>query len=800
MLRSCFCFVMFLTGFGAFTQDTTSPEFSIKGRIMNDQSKPVGLANITLYNKQDSASLKNVVSDEKGNFLVSVRPGIYFLRISFQSFEDKLIPDLAIADKDLDVGTVQLMTKTKTLQEVVVTSEKSQMKLELDKRVFNVSKDINNIGLNASDILNNIPSVIVDVDGTVSLRGSDNVKILINGKPSALAGTRRTDALRHLQGSLIESIEVITNPSSRYEAAGEVGIINIILKKNKVRGLNGTVITTAGYPEALGSSFNINYRKDKINLFSSYGINHNSTPGRGESQQKFTSGDTSFSYTQNRKINRSEVAHNLVAGLDYYLDDNNTITGSFIYSPSDGINKSRIEYLDYDEAGHLQQTVVRNEKESEVEKSIEGSLNFRRRFKGNDHQLTADLKFVLDDDIETTDYHQDDPVFVKPLIQRAYNAAKERDYLFQADYIRPLGEDAKIETGLRTNTRIIKNLYSLEQQDDQGNWIALPAFKNNMIYTERIHAVYVMGSKKIKRFAMQGGLRGEISDITTELMDTKEVNNRTYFNIFPSANLSYELNDYNTLQLSYSYRINRPRFRDLLPFSDFSDLRSFFKGNPDLNPEFTHAFEAGHLLDWEKGNLLSNIYYRHTSGEIERITAVDTNGIAYIFPVNLATENSYGIEFNLNHAIAKWWRVTSSLNLFRAVTKGDYNGENFYSDTYSSTARATSKMTFFKKWDFQLALNYRGPRATPQGEYLTMYFIDLGISGDILKGQGTLTFNLRDLLNTRMRRSIVNDEGYYSKSEFQWRSRQALFTFSYRLNRVKEEGEKSEESNEEPDF
>ena len=784
----------------AFTQESRISQFLIKGKIINHQDKPVGLANISMYSKEDSLLLKNVVSDDQGNFQLNADSGNYFLRLSFLSFEDKLIPDIVIVDRDIDVGTVQLVPKSKTLKEVVVTSEKSQMKLELDKRVFNVAKDISNIGRNASDILNNIPSVAVDVDGTVSLRGSDNVRILVDGKPSALTGTRTTDALRQLQGSLIESIEVITNPSSRYEAAGEVGIINIILKKNKSRGLQGTFIATTGYPAALGGSFNMNYRKNNINLFSSYGIDYRSTPGRGESQQHFNSGDTSFSYSQTTNIDRSELSNNLVAGMDYYIDDKNTLTGSFIYSPSKAINKARIEYLDYDESGHLQQTVTRDERENEEESSIEGSLNFKRVFKGNDHQLTADLKFVSGDDIETTEYQQNEPLLIKPLYQRSYNAAKERNYLFQADYVRPMGENSKIETGVRSNTRIVKNLYSLEQQDDQGNWVVLPAFKNNMIYTERIHAMYLMGNRKFKKFAMQGGLRGEFSDITTELTETNEINHRTYFNLFPSANLSYELNDRHTFQLSYSYRINRPRFRDLLPYSNFSDLRSFFKGNPDLNPELTHSVEAGHLLDWEKGNMLSNVYYRHTNGEIERITEVDSNGIAYVYPVNLATEDSYGVEFNLNHEVTQWWRITTSLNFFKAIIDGDYKNERFYSETFTTRVRATSKMNFFKKWDFQLAFNYRGPREVPQGKYLTMYFVDLGISGDIFKGKGTLTLNVTDLLNTRMRRTIVNDDGYYSKSEFQWRSRQALLTFSYRLNRTREEKENEEENNEEPDF
>jgi outer membrane receptor protein involved in Fe transport len=768
-------------------QSNEKKDIFLTGKIVDEKNNPVHLANVLLFSKADSSVITTTVSDEKGIFDINAKPGFYFLKISFLSYKEKLIDHINLIDKNIALGVLALKTNTDTLKEVVVKSERSMMKLELDKKVFNVGKDLSNVGANASDILNNLPSVTVDVDGTVSLRGSQNVRILIDGKPSALTGTRSTDALRNLQGDLIESIEIITNPSSRYDAAGEAGIINIILKKNKVYGLNGVFNVNMGYPTAFGGSFNVNYRRNKINLFSNYGINYRSTPGKGSSHQQFNSSDTSFVYNQTRSINRSELSHNLIFGLDYFIDNSSTLTGSFLYSPSDGVNKSTTQYEDFNKNNELQQIVQRYEREQETENSIEGSLNFRKKFSEKDHELTADFKYVLGDDIEKTDYTQTVPENNSNIIQRSDNIANERNWLFQTDYIRPFGAEGKIEAGLKTNTRIVKNDYLLEQQDSLLTWIPFPAFNNNMIYTEKIHAAYLMANKKFKRIGLQGGIRVEQSDITTELTKTNEINRRTYFNIFPSATLSYELNEKNTVQLSYSYRINRPEFRDLLPYSNFSDLRSFFKGNPDLNPEFIHSFEAGHLFNWGKGTLLSNAYYRYRTGVIQRIITIDSNGITNIFPVNLATQNAYGIEFNLDLDINSWWKLTSNINLYRAITDGTYNGERMYSETYSGMGRATSKITLFKKWEMQAAFNYRAPRVTPQGKDLATYFIDLGISGDVLKGKGTLVLNVRDLLNSRMRRGIVNEDGYYSESEFQWRARQIMLTFSYRLNRAKEQ-------------
>ena len=758
--------------------------FNIRGSIVDEQSKPVLLASISLMGQKDSSIQATKVSDNAGTFFFTAKPGNYYLKVTFLSYQEKLVPGINILDKDIDVGKISLMPTARMMKEVVVTSERPQMKLELDKRIYTVGKDLSNVGGTASDVLNNVPSVTVDVDGTVSLRGSASVRILIDGKLSALTST--ADALRQLPAKLIESIEVITNPSSRYEAAGEAGLINIILKKNNRSGLNGTFTANAGYPSAYGGSFNINYRKKNLNFFSTYGIDYRSTPGRGTSFQQVNNGDTSFAYQQNRKLTRSGMSHNLIVGLDYFLDAQNTLTGSFLYNPSNGVNKSTITYDDLDKFRNLQQTVLRNEQEHERDKDMEASLNYRRKFKQKDQLLTADFKYVWGDEVELTDYRQGTAGAGTAVLQRADNRANEHTVLFQTDYVHPFGEEAKLEAGLRSSTRTIKNNYLLEQQNGAADWIILPAFNNNMIYTERIHAAYLMGSKKVKRWGLQGGLRAELSDISTELTKTGEINPRSYFNLFPSANASYELNEDNTLQLSYSYRINRPEYRDLLPYSDFSDLRSFFKGNPDLNPEFTHSFEAGHLLNWNKGTFLSNAYYRYRTGVIQRFTEVDSAGVSYIFPINLATQDAYGLEFNLSLNVKNWWSVNSNLNLFRAVTNGKYNGRDLHADAFTGTSRVTSRMTFLKKWNFQTAFNYRAPRKTPQGKDLSTYFIDLGVSGDVLKGKGTLTFNARDILNSRKRRSLVEEDGYYSKSEFQWRSRQMMLTFSYRLNRLKE--------------
>ncbi len=778
-----------LTG---FCQDNPQ-EPVIIGSIVDDQRNPVPYGNVAIYNPADSALITGGVSDAEGKFHVPVKPGKYYVKISFLSYRDKILPNVIVSNTTVNLGVVTLSESSQVLEEVVVQGEKASMELQLDKRVFNIQKDLSNVGRNASDILGNLPSVTVDVDGTVSLRGSDNVRILIDGKPSGLT-SRDPEALRMLQGNLIESIEVITNPSSRYDAAGEVGIINIILKKNQDKGVNGSFSANAGYPAQYGGSYSINIRRKNINLFSSYGVEYDKRPGYGNSFQRYTSVDTSFSYTQRNDRTQSEFSHNFTVGADFFFNNSTTLTTSILYNTGDGLSKAETMYEDFNEEGLIARTVRRNEREKEDEENIETSLNFKKNFDRKGQIFTADFKWIKSVDDESTDYTESVNDGLDSL-QKSINFADEINWLFQTDYIHPFGKQGKLEAGIKTATRIINNDYGLDALDNSmGRWINIPQYTNELVYTERIHAAYVMGSNTFGKLSMQGGLRAELTDISTELKEPFTSIPQNYFNLFPSASLSYKVQENKTLQLSYSYRINRPDFRNLLPFSDFRDPRVLFGGNPNLRPVFTNSVETGYLLDWDYGSILSNVYYRHRKNVIQRIiTEPDSAGRSRVMPINLADENSYGVEFNLSLNIQDWWRLNTSANFYRSMMKGVYEGDVLESDTYTWTTRTTSKMTFFRKWDFQASFNYRAPRLTTQGKDLSIYSIDLGLSRDVLKGKGTITANVRDLMNSRKRRAIIDRDGYYSNSEFQWRSRQFTVTFTYRLNKAKERQRNNQE-------
>tara|TARA_R110001592_G_scaffold319982_1_gene597846 strand:- start:43415 stop:45823 length:2409 start_codon:yes stop_codon:yes gene_type:complete len=791
MLKSLFSTCLSLLAFSSFAQ--------ISGIILDEKNQSLPTANVVLY-KGDQI-MAGASTDLDGSFQIkSPDPGSYRLEISFIAYE-KLVRNISIpASQKLDLGRIGLKPdKSSVLEEVNVVGEAKLFEFEQDKRVFNVAKDITSVGSNASDILNNLPSVAVDVEGNVSLRGSGNVRILINGQPSALVGSDPAAALRQLQGNVIEKIEVITNPSARYDAEGEAGIINIVLKKQDRAGLNGSFDLSAGYPDLYGAGATINYRKNKLNFFTNLSFQYNKSPGGGKSDQKFNLPDTSYSFIRERNQLRGGSNATIRFGADYQLNDEQSITGSFLVRPSLGNNTVDLNYRDLDANGNQVRLINRFDDETETETAYEGSINWQKTFKGNDkHKWTADFRYSVEDDREQSTITQDTLGRPGQLIQLVDNLEYQSSYLFQTDYVHPLGEKKSYELGSRATLRTIDNDYGLDDVLSDGSLVADPVFNNRFTFIENVYAAYGIYNGTLREsMTYQLGLRGEITDLTTEVQNDT-VNQRSYANLFPSAFFTYKINPLSDIQVSYSRRISRPGFRTLAPFFGFSDNRNFYSGNPAVNPEFTDSYESGYVRYFEKGSLYSGIYYRHRTGVIERITVVEErNGEEFtrFFPINLAVQDAYGLEFNLQYKFSSWYDVNANLNLFRAITVGDYEGNNFGAVNNSSTARLINRFNFWKS-DLQITFNMQGANQSAQTRSLGIYTLDLGWSKDVLKGNGTITLAVRDLFNNRIRRyytngNVANGGTFDTFGTFQWRQRQITLNFNYRLNQKKARPDRS---------
>ncbi len=755
---------------------------------------PLAFASVRLLHLPDSQAVSGALTDEAGRFQIGVAYGAYFAEIEYIGFE-KIRTEAFTLHKEHsqhDLGTLHLAASAHSLDEVEVTAEKSTMSLSLDKKIFNVGKDLANAGGNATDILTNIPSVSVDPEGTVKLRGSDNVRILIDGKPSGLVSFKGSSGLQQLQASMIERVEIITNPSARYEAEGSAGIINIVLKKDQKQGFNGSVEVIAGNPTNFGAAANLNYRHRKINFFINYGISYRDSPGGGSLLQNRSSGDTTYILRQTSTNKFQGLNNNVRGGIDYFFNENSILTGSMLWRRSDARRLTDIRYEDF--LYSLDQPTgytLRQQDETEDEPNSEYSLVYKRKFGREGHELTAETKYLnywehSDQSFPQRTFDSNGVEDLgKALFQKSLNDEYENQYLLQVDYVRPVGKDGKFETGLRSSFRDMVNDYVVTEKNVDGSFSTVPGLDNYFIYKENINGAYVIYGNKRRKFSWQAGVRAEHTDVNTILRETSEENPRNYFNFFPSLHLTYELPQNNAVQWSYSRRVRRPVYNDLSPFSTFTDSRNFWSGNPDLDPEYSDVVELGHILYMGKGSISSSVYFRHTIDKIDRIRQLDAAGNATTRPENLRGENALGIEFTSSYSPKKWWKLDMNANFFHAEIDGSNIEAAYKTATYSWFARGTSKFLFPKDFDFQIRGNYEAPQKTTQGSRKALYFFDLAASKDVMNKKGTLTLNVSDLFNTRKWRSITEGENFRTESTFQWRRRQVNLTFSYRMNQSK---------------
>ncbi len=777
---------MFLLFVSCFAQKNAL-SVNLFGQILDEKNEGLPYVAIGVFNSKDSSYVKGSATEINGKFTIPLPPGNYYAQISFLSFESKVISSIVITNKDVDLKKIKLTPSVKNLDEFNVVEDKNLMELDLDKRIYNVDKDVTNQGADATQILDKVPSVDVDIEGNVSLRGSGNVRILINGKPSGMTGISTSQALKQLQGSQIEKIEVITNPSSRYDAEGEVGIINIILKRDKREGINGAVDVNFGYPNNFGGGFNITLKRKNFSVFTGYGVSYNESPGNSKSNQQFTYPDTSFSYSSDSKTVGINLNNNFRLGTEVFINQYNSFTISGNYSLGNGTNETNLTYSDFNNLDIATQTVDRQELEDKYESSYDVAFNYRKTFKQKDRLLTFDVQQSTSEDDENSTISQtNNYVASDNLEQKAFNNEGSKNWVFQTDYVQPVLK-GKLEFGLKSTLKEIDDDYQVDQLNDTtSTWEVIPGFKNKLIYNENVSAGYLMFGNKIKQFSYQLGVRTEYSDIQTNLTATNEINKNDYLDFFPSTHFSYELKKENSLQISYSRRIQRPRHFYLLPFFSFSDSRNTFSGNPNLTPEFTDSYEVGHLKNGKKGSILSSVFYRYTTDQIMWITTSDNQGMTKRNPVNLGIKEAFGVEFSGSYEIITWWNLRGSFNFYREITDGEFAGIQYESDDYVWSTKLNSKWAIKKKVNLQASFNYKAPQKTSQGETKAFYSLDAGFSFDVLKGNGTFSFNASDILNSRKRRSISYGEYFVSESEFQrHQSQNFRVSFTYRINQKK---------------
>ncbi len=775
----------------------------IRGRVVDAESgMGIPSANIIVFEAGSEEQVSGGSSNDSGGFRLPIPfAGTYdiqFRVIGYEVFRMEAV-EVAGGSEPTRLGEIEMIPSTMDLPDVSYTTEREEVQLEADRRIYRVSQDLAGAGSTASEVLENVPSVTVDIDGNVSLRGNTNVRILVDGKPSSRMGIDPADALQQIPAEQIDRIEVITNPSARYDADGSAGIINIVMKEDRDDGMNGSVAVFGGYPGRYGISAHLNYRVGKFNMFANESIRYRSNFGEGFSEQDYYNNPYYSALDTDRENDRSGIGNNFRGGFEFFPNRQTTFTLTGFHYYGEDETDSDVTYNYYDLNGDPMDIILRNDPEDALERWYGGTLDFRRTFGEQDHEWTAQIQVETGDETEESsireyEYSAGENRGDPTLYEDVLNSTDEISYVFQTDYIHPFNEDSRFEIGWKSHIRDFNNDFTVEQLDDEGNPVIIDERSNDVNYTENIHAGYATYSNRFHDLHYQLGLRGEYSDIGTKLKGTGITNNRDYMDWFPSAHLSYELNPVNSILTSYSRRLNRPRYWFLLPYWNYSDSRNVMRGNPNLDPEYTDSYELGYLRHWDTGSLTTSAYYRHTTGVIEMFqSATDTSTLTSFY--NLSTRDAVGLEFIGNYNPARWLRLQGNVNIYQAHTEGEKDGQTLDSESNSWFARTSAVISLSREARFQLRFFYRGPQETVQGERKAMSMTDVGFTRTFQNNTWDLTLSVRDLFNTRKREMEIFTDDFYTYSEFRRRSRSVTLRLTYRFNQDRQQRQQDRQTN-----
>ena len=789
--------IIILLFFALITSNIVNAEIvkniTIKGKVIDKETNaPLEYATVAFFSKKENKIVDGCITDANGEFSIKVSKDIYNITIEYISYKKITISNKTL-DSDLDLGVISLEIDFESLGEVEIIAERTTVELKLDKKIYTVGKDLTVRGGTVSDVLDNIPSVSVDVEGNVALRGNDNVRILINGKPSGLVGLNSTDALRQLPADAIERVEVITSPSARYDAEGTGGILNIILRRSKLQGLNGAITLNSGFPKTAGVSGNINYRTGDFNFFNTTGYDYRESPGKSTTETEYFNGsDPSTFINEYRDFDRLRKGLSTNTGMEWYINETTSLTTSVVYRNSDNTSESTNTINELDSNGNLINQSYRFDPETEKDKTIQYSVNLDKQFNGNsEHKLSFDFQFENSNEDEFSIISQDGDD-----AERVQTLEAQKNILLQTDYVVPIGESSQFELGYRGNFNELDTDYSLEFNNN-GTYILDTDVSNNLIYREYINAVYTQFGSKVKdKFSYLLGLRMEDSRITINQITSNDFERKTYLGLFPTVNLGYEFSDKQSLTFGYNRRISRPRSRFINPFPSRSSATNLFQGNPDINPSYSNKVDLGYLNRFGKIVLNSSIYYEHAT-DVFTFISEDTGTTAIVggtevpvirrTPINLATNDRFGFEFTVTYRPTKKWNLNGNFNLFQSNTKGDYDGSNYDAENLSWFARINNKYTLPGKIDWQTRIFYMGPSEDAQNIRKGMFSTDLAFSKDFFGESASLAFNISDLFNSRKRQMESTTPSFYSDSEFRWRQRSFNLSFTYRFNQKKKQ-------------
>ncbi|MFT2007186.1 TonB-dependent receptor domain-containing protein [Pontibacter sp. 13R65] len=763
---------------------------SVSGTVINSSTKePVGMASVVLLTPADSSLVTGANTDFDGLFRIERVPfGRYLMRITVVGYPTRF-SSVSVSQEapEATMGAISMNPRATTLKAVEVVSQRELVQFELDKKVVNISQDIAAENGSVAEALQNAPSVEVDIDGNVSMRGSSNVTVLVDGKRTALANL----SLDQIPANMIDRVEIITNPSSKYDPEGTGGIINLILKKDKTSGMNGVVSLNAGTYDNYNTSLNLNYRHNKLSLNGGYDFRQQNRPGNSSSFRttyfpNSTTPDRLSFLDQDQTRTNLDVSHNIRFGADYYLTPKHTLSASTLLRTSKERGTNRILYRFLGQSLALDSAQTRTTADREEDFSMDYVLGYRQTFERKGQELTADFIYTNHLEDEFSNFEEQYEVADRlPLLQRTAADNMFRRIVLQSDYVHPISEETKLEAGYRTSIQRMDTDNTFFNFDNTfGQWANDELRSNHFVFDEQVHALYSNFSSKWNSLSYQVGLRAEQTLTTSDQRTQQEVYRNNYFSLFPSVFVTHDINQDNKVQFSYSRRINRPRSRSLNPFIDYTDPLNIRFGNPRLNPEFINSLELGHLRYWENSSLNTSLFYRRTSNQVQRFREFNPEtGVTTTSFINLNTGSNYGAEVVATHSFTNWWRLNGSVSGFRTELNDSRGDTELSNNQFSWNTKLNSTMTVWKDMAIQVSGQYRAPMVTIQGRMEQMYGVDLGIKKDVLKKQGTVSLRVTDIFDTREFNFLSYGPDFEMINRNKRQTQMVYVGFTYRINR-----------------
>ena len=782
---------------------------SITGKVI-DGSTSTGLegAAVSVYSIKDSSSVfSGAETDAGGNFTISGVPyGQYYISVNFIGYSTAVIRGIKVNPKNqtADVGEIKLKSGETVTDEIVVEGEKSEIQFTAEKKVFNVGQDQTTRGGSALDILKNLPSVDVDQDGNVSLRGSEGVRILIDGKPFGLDGPNRPEILRSMLADNIESVELITNPSAKYKAEGVTGIINIITKKSDDSGYNANLNLSLGTGDKYNGGFTGNWKNKDLNIFLDYSYgNRLDTRERSTSREVFFETETPFYNSSSNSRNRN-ISNSIRGGLDYTIDKLNSISIVNSLRMRTRTDNDTQNSYEYDANSSLVNQFLSTSTENDDDFNYGLGINYYKNFPKKEQALTGEFELEYQKDKENGNSN-DETVFpsgTNPILTMSTQTDKEFDMNLKFDYVHPVGKESKFEAGYDGEYNNENNDQQYENFDYVTNQYLNDTTRTNTFNLKtNIQAGYLLYNSGFgENFTYQLGLRAEYTGYNGELELSNENFDRNFFDLFPSVSIGQKLGKEEELQFSYSRRIRRPRSWNLNPFQRFSGVtdRTIFSGNPDLNPEYTNSFELNFVKFFSSTSIIPGVFYRRTTDAITRVTSfIDSVTTLTTFD-NINTEESYGAELLVNSRITPWLSFNGNISYFTMKVTADNIESGLTNENSSFRGRGSLNLRLPDLFNMQVSYFYSGKRTSPQGTVDPFQALNAAISKDFWDGRATVGLNFNDIFNSSKFNVEINDPDYYQTITGKRESQSANLNLTIRLGDIGKKDKKKRSDDNQP--